>query len=71
MRWLILLYPKKWRQRYGDEFLYILENRKLSLKEIWDIWIHAMDAWFLYVAEVVMNMDKKFHDIMLQSVWKR
>lgn len=71
MKWLINLYPKKWRKRYGDEFLYILENRKLSLKEVIDIVINAMDARFLNFVEGFINMDKKIHEIMLHSVFKR
>ncbi|PDY77403.1 hypothetical protein [Bacillus cereus] len=71
MKWLINLYPKKWRKRYGDEFLYILENRKLSLKEVIDIVINAMDARFLNFVEGFINMDKKIREIMLHSVFKR
>ncbi|WP_017154505.1 hypothetical protein [Bacillus bingmayongensis] len=71
MKWLINLYPKKWRERYGDEFLYILENRKLSLKEVIDVFINAMDARFLNLVEGIINMDKKIRDIMLHSVLKR
>ena len=46
MKWLIHLYPKKWRKRYEDEFLYILENRNLSFKDIIDVFINAVDARF-------------------------
>lgn len=71
MKWLIRLYPKKWRKRYGDEFLYILENRKLSFKESIDILINAMDARFLHLVEWIINMDKKIRDMMLRSVLNR
>ncbi|MGW6150892.1 hypothetical protein ACWFN4_26375 [Bacillus mycoides] len=71
MKWLINLYPKKWRKRYGDEFLYILEIRKLSLKEVIDVFINAMDARFLNLVEAIINMDKKIRDIMIHSVFKR
>ncbi|PFN14940.1 hypothetical protein [Bacillus cereus] len=71
MKWLINLYPKKWRKRYGDEFLYILENRKLSLKEVIDVCINAMDARFLNVVEGIINMEKKVREMMLHSVFKR
>ncbi|PHD54955.1 hypothetical protein COF61_30630 [Bacillus toyonensis] len=71
MKWLINLYPKKWRKRYGDEFLYILENRKLSLKEVIDVCINAMDARFLNVVEGIFNMEKKVREMMLHSVFKR
>ncbi|ASL62425.1 hypothetical protein [Bacillus cereus] len=71
MKWLINLYPKKWRKRYGDEFLYILEKRELSLKEISDVFINAMDARLLNLVEEIINMDKKIRDIMLHSVFNR
>jgi hypothetical protein len=71
MKWLIHLYPKKWRQRYGDEFLYILENRNLSIKEVIDVCINAMDARFLNLVEGIINMDKKIRDVLLGSVLNR
>lgn len=71
MKWLIHLYPKKWRKRYGDEFLYILGKRELSLKEIIDVFINAMDARLLNLVEEIINMDKKIRDIMLHSVFNR
>lgn len=71
MKWLINLYPKKWRKRYGDEFLYILEKRELSLKEIIDVFINAMDVRLLNLVEEIINMDKKIRDIMLHSVFNR
>lgn len=71
MKWLIHLYPKKWRNRYEDEFLYILENRSLSFKEVIDVFINAMDARFLNLVEGMVNMDKKVSDVMFGSVLKR
>lgn len=71
MKWLIHLYPKKWRQRYGDEFLYILENRNLSIQEVIDVCINAMDARFLNLVEGIINMDKKIRDVLLGSVLNR
>lgn len=67
MKWLIYLYPKKWRERYEEEFLYILENRKISLKEMIDVFIGAMDARLLNLVEGMINMYKKIRDIMLVS----
>lgn len=71
MKWLIHLYPKKWRKRYEDEFLYILENRNLSFKEVIDVFINAIDARFLNLVEGIINMDKKIRDVMLGSVLNR
>jgi flavin-dependent dehydrogenase len=71
MKWLIHLYPEKWKKHYGDEFLYILENRNLSFKEVIDVIINAMDARFLNLVEGLINMDKKIRDVMLGSVLNR
>ncbi|WP_407272680.1 hypothetical protein [Radiobacillus sp. PE A8.2] len=71
MKWLIHLYPKKWRKRYEEEFLYILENRNLSFKEVIDIFINAMDARFINLVEGIIEMDKKIRDVMLGSVFNR
>ncbi|RNF39194.1 hypothetical protein [Planococcus salinus] len=71
MKWLVHLYPKKWRNRYGEEFLDILENRELSIKEVLDVMVNAIDARFLNLVEELMGVDKKFRNIMLQSVLKR
>ena len=71
MKWLIYLYPRKWRIRYEDEFLYVLEKRKLSIKDLIDVFINAGDARLLNLAEGMISMDNKVRDIMLQSVFKR
>lgn len=71
MKWLIKLYPEKWRDRYGEEFLYILENRKLTFLEVVDIVINALDTRTLILAEGLINMDKKIRDFMSESYWKR
>jgi hypothetical protein len=36
-RWLLRLYPRVWRDRYGDEFLSLLESRPLGATQIIDI----------------------------------
>lgn len=71
MKWLLYLYPKKWRRRYGDELLYILENRKLSFKEVIDICFNAIDARVLHAVEWMMTSNQKLSDMMLQSILKR
>jgi hypothetical protein len=45
MKWLLRLYPTRWRRRYGDEFSALLENQPLTLKVALDILIGALDAW--------------------------
>ena len=41
---LIRCYPARWRQRYGDEFLAILEERPLGPYDVADIFLGALDA---------------------------
>jgi hypothetical protein len=45
MRWLLRLYPARWRQRYGDEFLALIDNQPLSWDVVLDIVRGAFDAW--------------------------
>jgi hypothetical protein len=71
MKWLIYLYPKKWRKRYGEEFLYILENRKLSIVDIIDIFVNAIDTRILFLVKGVAYMEKKLRDFMNDANWKR
>lgn len=71
MKWLIRLYPRKWRRRYEDEFMCILENRDISFREVIDVIINAIDARFLDLVERMINMNKKIHDIMFDSIVAR
>ncbi len=41
---LIRCYPARWRARYGDEFLALLEERPLGPYDVLDILIGALDA---------------------------
>jgi hypothetical protein len=44
MRWLLWLYPTRWRQRYGDEFLALVEERGWSVSVVLDVLLGALDA---------------------------
>ena len=44
MRGLISLYPRAWRERYGDEFLTLMAERRPSLRDRLDIVRSAADA---------------------------
>ena len=44
MRWLLRLYPKRWRARYGDEFAAILETQRPSIGLFVDVLAGALDA---------------------------
>ncbi len=41
---LVRLYPARWRVRYGDEFLAVLEERPLGPFDVADILLGALDA---------------------------
>jgi hypothetical protein len=41
---LVRCYPARWRERYGDEFLAVLEERPLAPFDVADILLGALDA---------------------------
>jgi len=44
MRWLVRLYPKAWRERYGEEFSDVLAGQHASVGLIVDVLGGALDA---------------------------
>jgi hypothetical protein len=49
VRWLarelVGLYPRGWRERYEEEFLALLEQKTVSLWDLVDVALGALDAW--------------------------
>lgn len=45
-RWFLKLYPREWRERYGDELLAMVGDRPLSLGSSIDLIAGAIDARF-------------------------
>ncbi len=49
MRWLarrlVGLYPRAWRERYEEEFLALLEQRKVPFSDLMDVALGVLDAW--------------------------
>lgn len=45
MTWLLNLYPPRWRQRYGEEFVALIASQRFSLVTVLDIIGGAIDAW--------------------------
>jgi hypothetical protein len=45
MKWLLWLYPPRWRRRYADEFVTVLEGRGFSFMVLVDVLHGALDAW--------------------------
>jgi hypothetical protein len=44
-RQLLQLYPRAWRERYGEEFAEFVGDRRLSVQQVIDIIGGALDAW--------------------------
>src|SRR6185437_2256850 len=42
--WLLRLYPRAWRQRYGPEFTALLEQQPLTPRSVLDVVRGALDA---------------------------
>lgn len=45
-RWFLKLYPREWRERYGDELSAMVGDRRLSLGSSMDLISGAIDARF-------------------------
>jgi hypothetical protein len=43
--WLLILYPRAWRRRYGDEVAEMLAGRGFSLRTSVDLVAGAIDVW--------------------------
>lgn len=45
MKWLVRMYPPGWRERYEEEFLALLEARRITPAVVVDVCRGAADAW--------------------------
>lgn len=45
MTWLLVLYPPRWRRRYGDEVRALIDAQPFSLHASIDLIAGAIDAW--------------------------
>lgn len=56
--WLVRLYPRAWRERYEEEFVAMLEQGHVSIRDLFDVALGAADAWLrpqvLYERRLVM-----------------
>jgi hypothetical protein len=43
--WLLMLYPPRWRRRYGEEFHALIAPQRFSFVTVLDIIGGAIDAW--------------------------
>ncbi|MGE7091928.1 hypothetical protein ACQKII_10850 [Lysinibacillus sp. NPDC048646] len=51
MKWLIYLYPRSWRKRYGDEIIDLLEQKDWTFFMIIDLLRGIVDAWKIEINE--------------------
>ena len=42
---MVRLYPRAWRDRYEEEFVAMLEQGPMSIRDLFDITLGAVDAW--------------------------
>ena len=45
MTWLLKLYPRRWRQRYGREVADLMAAQPISIATVVDVIAGAIDAW--------------------------
>jgi len=45
-RWFLRLYPRAWRERYGEELAALVGDRRLSVRDVMDLISGAIDARF-------------------------
>ena len=67
-RWLTRLYPRLWRERYGDEFDALLDECLNSPLDVLDIFLGALDAHLELVQGTswrIMNMVNKLRTTIL------
>ena len=66
--WLVRLYPRDWRDRYGDEFEALLEECLHSPLDVLDVALGALDAHLGFTHETnwrIMNMVNKLRTTIL------
>jgi hypothetical protein len=44
--WFLRLYPRAWRERYGEEFAALVAERRMSVRDVVDVISGAIDARF-------------------------
>lgn len=67
MRWLVNLYPRQWRQRYGAEFGALLEASPTSARLCLDVARGALDAHLTRAIERGIAMPLKSRLMLLAS----
>ena len=66
---LVRLYPRKWRERYADEFVETVGPRPLNGQQVIDIVSGAVDAWISFKSRPATVQAEGGGKIMVQQ-WK-
>src|SRR5262245_45047044 len=69
-RRLLGLYPRRWRERYGEEFLALAGDGALRPQVVFDIVMGAIDAWLSAdVRRTTVGMTATGGGAMLRALW--
>lgn len=68
MKWMVRLYPAKWRERYGEEFADVLASQRPSLGMLVDVLGGAVDAHLRPQARVVKTEPVQGDDTMTREL---
>jgi hypothetical protein len=66
---LVRLYPRKWRERYADEFVETVGSKTLHPQQIIDIAAGALDAWISFRSKTASVQAEGGGEVMVQQ-WK-
>jgi hypothetical protein len=68
-RQLLRLYPRAWRERYGEEFAEIVGPRPLNVQQVIDVIGGAIDAWIAFKPAATRLHTPGGGEVMTQQ-WK-
>jgi hypothetical protein len=68
---IVRLYPRAWRERYEEEFVAMLEQGPVSIKDLFDVALGAVDAWLRpqVVREGRLVMVARMRGSVLAVLW--
>jgi hypothetical protein len=60
MKWLLQLYPARWRERYGEEFGAVLASQRASVGMVWTSWAEPLMRTCIHKFKIqIRNQSKK------------
>jgi hypothetical protein len=69
--WLVRAYPRAWRERYEEEFVAMLEQGPVSIRDLFDVTLGVVDAWLRpqVVYEGRLAMVDRMRGSVLAVLW--